>query len=72
LQHNWAIVTPGEEVPEPFVPEENMDIVQFDTGLTEPQQTSSSTFTAPEPGEYTVICTVAGHYPFMQGRLIVE
>ena len=72
LQHNWAIVEPGAEVPVPFVVEEAGDILLYDTGLVDGGTTAEGTFTAPtEPGEYLVICTVAGHYPAMQGRLLV-
>lgn len=73
LQHNWAIVKPGSEVPVPFRSESDSGILIWDTGLVDPGQSASATFTAPsEPGEYTVICTVAGHYPAMQGRLVVQ
>jgi len=71
LQHNWAIVEPGAEVPVPVDPETAGDILLYDTGLVDPGSTATATFTAPEAGEYLVICTVAGHFPTMQGRLIV-
>ena len=72
LQHNWAVVEQGAEVPTPVDPEAADDILLYDTGLLDPGTTATETFTAPaEPGEYLVICTVAGHYPAMQGRLIV-
>jgi uncharacterized cupredoxin-like copper-binding protein len=72
LEHNWAVVKPGEEVPQPFLIEEHGDILLFDAGVKPPGETGSATFTAPEAGEYQVICTVAGHYPAMQGTLQVE
>lgn len=73
LQHNWAIVKPGVEVPVPFDPAANADILLWDAGIVEPAATGNATLTVPaEAGEYTVICTVAGHYPSMQGRLVVE
>ena len=72
LQHNWAIVKKDEEVPTPFDAEQHGDILLFSSTLLDGGATASDTFTAPEPGEYTIICTVAGHYPAMQGRLIVE
>lgn len=71
LEHNWAIVKAGETVPNPYVDEESRDIILYDTGLVDPGSSATATFTAPEAGEYTVICTVAAHYPSMQGRLIV-
>lgn len=72
LQHNWAIVEQGEEVPVPYVPEEGEDILLYNPGIVNGGQEQSAAFTAPEVGEYLIICTVAGHYPAMQGRLVVE
>lgn len=72
LEHNWALVEPGEEVPVPFVEEEHGDIILEATGLNSAGETTTTTISAPPPGEYQVICTVAGHYPGMQGRLVVE
>jgi uncharacterized cupredoxin-like copper-binding protein len=72
LEHNWAIVKPGEEIPEPFVEAEHSGLLLINPGLAPAGETKTATFTAPEPGEYSVICTVAGHYPFMQGRLTVN
>lgn len=72
LDHNWAIVKQGAEIPEPFIYEKNKDLLIAETGLSPAGKTSSFDITAPLPGEYKVICTVAGHYPSMQGRLIVK
>jgi len=73
LEHNFAIVELGATIPEPFVEAENSDIILLDSGLTPPGDSATWNFTAPsEPGEYQVICTIPGHYPLMQGRLIVE
>jgi len=72
LEHDFAVVNQGAEVPVPFL-EENRDLLFFEAGALPAGQTGTATFTAPtEPGIYTVICTVAGHYPVMQGRLVVE
>lgn len=72
LEHNWAIVEPGAEVPVPYVEEENEDILLYNPGRAQAGETLEATFQAPDVGEYMVICTVAGHYPVMQGRLVVE
>lgn len=73
LEHNWAVVKKGVELPIPFMPDQNKDLLYWEAGVLQAGQKDSETFTAPsEPGEYIVICTVAGHYPAMQGRLIVE
>lgn len=73
LQHNWAIVKPGVEVPNPYTGgPDNPDLLLFNAGVLDGGMSETVTFTAPEPGEYLVICTVAGHYPVMQGTLIVK
>ena len=72
LQHNWAIVKQGSEVPIPFVIETNSDLLLEDAGVVEPGKSEAVQLTVAEPGTYTIICTVAGHYPSMQGKLIVQ
>lgn len=73
VQHNWAIVKLGEEIPIPFLEEDNADLLYYNPGLQDPGTLVTTTFTAPpDAGEYTVICTTPGHYPIMQGRLEVE
>ncbi len=71
LQHNWAISKLGEAIPAPFVGGDQMAVVLLDSGVLDAGQSNTFTFTAPLPGEYTVICTVPGHYPVMQGKLVV-
>jgi uncharacterized cupredoxin-like copper-binding protein len=72
LEHNWAIVKSGEQVPLPFDASQHGDKLLYSTEVLEGGTTDAATFTAPEPGEYPVICTVAGHYPSMQGKLVVQ
>ena len=73
LQHNWALVKTGQTVPEPYVGgAENPDLLLFNAGVLDGGKSETVTFTAPEAGEYLVICTVAGHYPAMQGMLTVK
>jgi plastocyanin len=73
LQHNWAIVKPDVTLPDTIAdPTAVEDLLLYDIGELPADETDSDVFTAPAPGQYTVICTVAGHYPFMQGRLVVE
>ena len=71
LEHNFAIIKKGSEIPIPFVEAEHGDIILEATGLNKAGETTVATLPAPEPGEYQVTCTVAGHYPSMQGRLVV-
>ena len=71
VQHNWAIINLGEAIPVPYT--EDSDIAYYASPLVDAGAQQESTFTAPsEPGEYTVLCTPPGHYPLMQGRLVVE
>jgi plastocyanin len=71
LEHSWALLKAGSEVPMPFT-DANKDLLLYDSGALKPSTQKADKFTAPAKGEYTVICTIAGHYPVMQGRLIVQ
>lgn len=72
-EHNWAVVNLGADMPDTFIEEEHSDLILRETGLVAPGESFRESFVAPaEPGEYLVICTVAGHYPSMQGKLIVQ
>ena len=81
LQHNWVIVNQNAEFDReaPYVPPgdgSDDGLWYFNPGLVDPAvdgepTLETVTFTAPDVGEYLVICTVAGHYPLMQGRLDV-
>lgn len=71
LEHNFAIVKAGETVPDVFNADTDGDIILQESGLTAPGSTAPYSFAGLAPGEYTVICTVAGHYPGMQGRIVV-
>ena len=42
------------------------EVILFDIGEVPAGAAENDVFTAPAPGQYTVICTVAGHYPLMQ------
>lgn len=73
LEHNWAIVNLGESVPDVYNAETDSGILLYEAGLVEGGGTFSESFTAPsEAGSYTIICTVAGHWPGMQGVLEVQ
>jgi plastocyanin len=72
-EHNWAVIKLGSDVPATFDSATNGDLILHETGLLEAGGEFRETFVAPaEAGEYLVICTVAGHYPSMQGRLNVQ
>lgn len=71
LDHNWAVVKKGITVPVPYEEGQAGDIILHGIGMVYNNSQTTITFTAPESGEYQVICTVSGHYPFMQGKLQV-
>lgn len=72
-EHNWAVIQMGAAMPDSFDTAANADLILKETGLVAAGESFRESFFAPaEPGEYLVICTVAGHYPSMQGRLIVQ
>lgn len=73
LEHNWAVVKLGETLPATISSHDEVaGKLLADLGNAAGGATKNLRFTAPAPGEYMVICTVAGHYPAMQGRLIVK
>lgn len=73
LEHNWTVMKAGMEVPMPLIESEATDLFFFDAGKVAPTSSSTISFTAPaEAGEYMIVCVVAGHYPLMQGRLVVN
>ena len=72
-EHNWAVIKMDATMPDTFDSEANGDLILKETGLIPAGDSFRESFVAPtEPGEYLVICTVAGHYPSMQGRLVVQ
>ena len=72
VNHNWAIVNQSEIVPVPFVEGQSSTLLYYQAGMVYGNNETTFTFIAPDPGIYEVICTVEGHYPSMQGHLIVE
>lgn len=73
LEHNWAIVEAGADLPDSVTdPADVADLIIYDIGEIAGGDSSSGTFDAPAAGTYTVICTIAAHYPSMQGILVVE
>ncbi len=69
--HNWAVVKQGAAVPIPYDQGQNSEIILHGIGMVYDHSQTTITFIAPEAGEYQVICTVDGHYPYMQGKLRV-
>ena len=61
LEHEFAILKLGEHVTPPFGPKDE-DKILWELDAVQTGTTKSDTFTAPtEPGEYDIICGVAGH-----------
>ena len=73
LEHNWAIVEQGATLPDAINdPAEVEDLIIFDIGNVAGGDSTSSRLPDLDAGTYTIICTVAGHYPAMQGILQVN
>ena len=73
LEHTWAVVKIGETLPDTIGDPSEVEGMLLTTSKTVVgEDTGVHQFTAPEPGTYVVICTIAGHYPLMQGRLVVN
>lgn len=70
--HNWAIVREGITVPVPFEEGQASELLEYGAGMVYGQNRTTITLNAPNVGVYQVICTVEGHYPYMQGVLVVE
>ncbi len=73
LEHTWAVVKLDATLPDAIAdPAEVEDLLITTSKSILGEDTGVHQFTAPPPGTYVVICTIAGHYPLMQGRLIVQ
>jgi azurin len=83
-QHNWILIKGGDAEAAAianagltagpaanYLPEDKSNIIAA-SPLANGNETVEVTFTAPAPGTYLYICTVPGHYPLMQGKLVVN
>jgi azurin len=84
-EHNWVLVAGGEDVAAPiadagltagldneYLGEDRSNVIAH-TGVAQGGETVEVTFTVPtDAGTYLYICTVPGHYPLMQGTLVVQ
>jgi uncharacterized cupredoxin-like copper-binding protein len=71
LEHSWVILEAGEDIPLAYEESQDGDKVLFSSGTIAAGDSAEVVFTAPDPGEYNVLCTIPGHSAIMQGRLIV-
>ncbi len=80
--HDWVLLKPGTETAfladadkqtddTLAVPPADRDMVLAATPLCAKGKTVSVTFTAPPPGDYPFVCSVAGHGESMHGILTV-
>lgn len=73
LEHTWVVVKQGETLPDVVDPTSIDGITEYVSDAVLGGETVSASFRTPsEAGEYLVICSIAGHYPTMQGKLVVE
>jgi uncharacterized cupredoxin-like copper-binding protein len=72
LEHEWVIMNLGTEVSPPFSEDDEANIYWEEE--VDPGKTSVQIFNAPsQPGEYQIICGIAGHMEAgMIGTLVVE
>lgn len=72
VQHSFIIMKKGDEIKEQFT-EADMANAFWAEKMIDPGQTVTDTFTAPsDPGEYQIVCHVAGHFQAgMVAKLIV-
>ncbi|MGQ9526636.1 plastocyanin/azurin family copper-binding protein [Chloroflexus sp.] len=83
-QHNWILVKGGEAEAAAianaglsagpaanYLPADKSNIIA-ESPLANGNETVEVTFTAPAAGTCLYICTVPGHYPLMQGKLVVN
>ncbi|GIV89307.1 MAG: auracyanin-A [Chloroflexus sp.] len=83
-QHNWILIKGGDAEAAAvanaglsagpaanYLPADKSNILA-ETPLANGGETVEVTFTAPAAGTYLFICTVPGHYPLMQGKLVVN
>lgn len=69
-EHDWTLVAAGAEVERAADLDAADIIVKVSVAAG---QSATETFTAPSPGIYQVICTLAGHMELgMEGTLVVE
>ena len=71
LEHSWAILEPGVDVPVAYDEAVDGDKILFSSGNVAAGTNDEVRFAAPAPGTYNVLCTVPGHSAIMQGRLII-
>ncbi|ACL23273.1 plastocyanin/azurin family copper-binding protein [Chloroflexus aggregans] len=83
-QHNWVLIKGGDAEAAAvanaglsagpaanYLPADKSNILA-ESPLANGGETVEVTFTAPAAGTYLFICTVPGHYPLMQGKLVVN
>lgn len=82
MGHNWVLLGQGVDMKSfameamkakanDYIPEGTEDVIVH-TPMLGGGEEATITFTAPEAGEYTFICSFPGHYALMNGTFIVE
>lgn len=82
MGHNWVLLKQGvdfqtfgmsaiAEKDNDYIPPQTTDVIVH-TKMLGGGESDTITFTAPEPGTYTFICSFPGHFGSMNGKFIVE
>jgi azurin len=83
MGHNFVLLKQGISIPEfsvkaseagesaDWIPDNGEEVLAH-TKMIGGGQSTSVTFTAPEPGTYDFICSFPGHSALMKGKFIVE
>jgi len=85
MGHNVCVLKPGTALPafamkcapaaaSDYIPQdpESKKVIVAHTAMVGGGETTSTTFTAGEPGTYPYLCTFPGHFAQMSGKMIVE
>lgn len=83
MGHNWVLLKEGADMEafamdaiqakdSDYIPQHRKDDIIANTKMLGGGEYDTITFTAPEKGTYTFLCSFPGHYMAMNGKFIVE
>ena len=71
LEHSWAIIKQGAEMPMPYT-DADADKLYYTSGHLKPSEQKTGSLAPLKRASTPVFMPVSGHYPVMQGRLVVQ